>query len=128
LTKSLGEGERAGVLNSYKAAFGKVPTTQSEWEDVIKIAIGRWPTERNPKKEAAALVEFKKIYRRGADMKNSNDNAAITIIAYGLRSAKRNVASEANSVKIFKGIYKHNPLSATDWDIVRAIAYSGAKR
>lgn len=128
LTKSLGAGERAGVLGSYKAAFGKLPTTQTEWEDAIKISIGRWPTERSPKKEAAALVEFKKIYKREAVMTNRNDNAAITIMAYGLRTAKRNKASENAASKIFKAVYKHAPLSASDWDIVRAIAYSGAKR
>jgi hypothetical protein len=61
-------------------------------------------------------------------MKNSNDNAAVTIMAYGLRPANRNTESEKTAIKSFKYIYGKNPVSAMEWDVVRAIAYSGAKR
>lgn len=124
----LGEGERAGVVSSYKKAFGKVPETKEEWRDCVSIANGRWPSEKNNAAEAKARKEFKKIYKRDANMANSNDNAAITIIAYGLRPSARNLKAEAPAIKIFKAIYKYNPKSAADWDIARAIAYSGAKR
>ena len=127
-TQILGAGERAGVINSYKSAFGKLPTTQSEWEDVIKIANGRWPSETNSATEEKAKTEFKKVYLREPDMNNPNDNAAVTVIAYGLRPSDRNLDSEKAGIKIFKGIYSYNPTSATDWDIARAIAYSGAAR
>jgi hypothetical protein len=43
----LGVGERAGVLNSYLSVFDKLPRDVLEWQDVIKIANGRWPDERN---------------------------------------------------------------------------------
>lgn len=124
----LGAGERAGVINSYKSAFGKLPTTESEWQDVIKIANGRWPTERSATAEANAKKEFKKVYLREPNMENPNDNAAVTIIAYGLRSDVRNLDSEKTGILTFKHIYGYNPTSAIDWDIVRAIAYSGATR
>ena len=127
-TLILGAGERAGVLNSYKSAFNKLPTTQSEWEDVIKIANGRWPNERSQTAEERAKLEFKKVYLRDADMDNPNDNAAVTIIAYGLRPDNRNLDSEKAAISIFKAIYGRNPVSAVDWDITRAIAYSGAIR
>ncbi|MDP3066761.1 MAG: PKD domain-containing protein, partial [Methanobacteriaceae archaeon] len=127
-TQILGAGERAGVINSYKSAFGKLPTTQNEWEDVIKIANGRWPTERSEQAEKRAKAEFKKVYLRDPDMNNPNDNAAVTVIAYGLRPDSRNLNSEKIAIKTFKAIYGYNPSSAVDWDIVRAIAYSGAKR
>jgi len=127
-TKILGAGERAGVLNSYKAAFGKLPTTESEWQDVIKIANGRWPAERSEQAETRAKEEFAKVYLRAPNMDNPNDNAAVTIIAYGLRPADRNLESEKKAIEIFEDIFKYNPSSATDWDIVRAIAYSGAVR
>ena len=127
-TKILGAGERAGVINSYKSAFGKLPTTESEWQDVIKIANGRWPNEKSKTAEINAKVEFKKVYKREADMNNPNDNAAVTIISYGLRSDVRNLDSEKAGILTFKHIYGYNPSSATDWDIVRAIAYSGAVR
>jgi len=127
-TEILGAGERAGVLNSYKSAFGKLPTTESEWRDAIKIANGRWPNERSEAAETKAKQEFKKVYLRDPDMDNPNDNAAVTVIAYGLRPDNRNLDSERAGILTFKHIYGHNPVSATDWDVVRAIAYSGAVR
>jgi hypothetical protein len=116
------------VLNSYRAAFGKIPTTAAEWQDLVKIANGRWPQERNTKAEDNAKVIFKKIYKRDPNMNQPNDNAAVTVVAYGLRPAKRNLNSEKTGIIFFKYIFKYAPSSATDWDIVRTIAYSGAKR
>ena len=127
-TKILGAGERAGVVNSYKSAFGKVPATADEWSDAIKIANGRWPTARSATAESKAAREFKKVYKRTANMQQTNDNAAVTVIAYGLRPGNRNLNSERAAIKSFRAIYGHNPVSALAWDIVRAIAYSGAKR
>lgn len=127
-TYILGAGERAGVINSYKAAFNKLPKTETEWQDVIKIANGRWPSETSQAAEDKAKQEFKKIYLRDPDINNAHDDAAVTVIAYGLRPADRNLDSEKNAINIFKDIYNYNPISATDWDIVRAIAYSGAVR
>lgn len=95
-TKKLGEGERAGVVNSYKTAFGKIPTTQNEWLDCIAIATGRWPAEKSTNAEAAANKSFEKIYKRKPNISNANDNAAVIIIAYGLRPNARNTKSEAD--------------------------------
>jgi hypothetical protein len=127
-TKILGAGERAGVVNSYKAAFGKIPATEAEWSDVIKIGNGRWPTARSAASEEKAAAEFKKVYKRSPNMQQANDNAAVTVISYGLRPSARNTNSEKAAIKSFKAIYGHAPVSATAWDIVRAIAYSGATR
>jgi len=128
-TKVLGAGERAGVLNSYFSVYGKLPVSIDDWKDVIKIANGRWPSVKNEQAEKNTQDKlFKKIYVRSANMINANDNAAVSVITYGLRPANRNMNSETNAIKIFKNIFKHNPLGAVDWDIVRAIAYSGAKR
>jgi len=49
-------------------------------------------------------------------------------MAYGLRPALRNQASEKIAIKAYYYFYHQNPVSASAWDIVRAIAYSGAKR
>lgn len=127
-TKKLGAGERAGVVNSYYSAFNRWPQTKEHWQDLIKIANGRWTDERNKGKESSAKKIFKKIYLRDPNRNNSHDDAAINIIAYGLRPAKRNLSAERPAIKIFESIYKHSPSSADDWDIVRAIAYSGATR
>ena len=79
----LGSGERAGVLNSYLSVFDKLPRNELEWQDIIKIANGRWPDERNiESEEQASDTFFSAIYQRKPDMNNPNDNAAITVIAY----------------------------------------------
>lgn len=127
-TQPLGAGERAGVVNSFKSTFGKLPTTEKDWNDVIKIANGRWPGQIDKKTEKNAEAAFKKIYTRNPDMANAHDNVAVTIISYGLRPSSRNLESEKKGIIYFKNIYGYAPKSATAWDIVRAIAYSGATR
>ncbi|MFA4937543.1 MAG: hypothetical protein WC575_04665, partial [Patescibacteria group bacterium] len=63
-----------------------------------------------------------------ASRANAHDDAAITVMAYGLRPLPRNLNSEKVAIKTFKALFGTNPVSATDWDTVRAIAYSGATR
>jgi hypothetical protein len=128
-TKLLGAGERAGAVGSYFTAFGALPGTIDDWRDVIKIGNGRWPKQTSAKAEAVAEKIFKTIYLRAPKRKeNKYDNNAVSVIAYGLRPAKRNLNSEKAAIKSFKYIFKRAPSKANDWDVVRAIAYSGAKR
>lgn len=129
-TKNLGEGERAAVMYSYKAAFDKLPATEEEMEDAIKIANGRWPSITNDEAEAQAKEQFKKIYLREADMNNAHDAAAVKVMAYGLRqqAKNRNLNSEAAALKTFKAIFKKLPTSTEDWNALQAITYSGATR
>jgi hypothetical protein len=127
-TLRLGQGERAGVLSSYQSAFAKLPRTLAEWEDAIKIANGRWPNERSSLAEAEAEKEFESIYRRPADRNDKHDDAALVVVAYGLRPVDRKLESEKAAIRIFRDIYGTDPIRAQDWDIVRAIAYSGATR
>ncbi|MFH1522343.1 MAG: DUF4430 domain-containing protein [Patescibacteria group bacterium] len=127
-TDKLGAGERAGVINSYKFTFGKLPEKEEDWEDVIKIAKGEMPNKENASAEDEAKNTFKKVYGREVDRANSYDNLAIKMITYGLRPVKRDLEKEKSGIKIFQDIYGQNPISAIDWDIVRAISYSGAVR
>jgi len=127
-TNILGEGERAGVVNSYFKAYGRLPDSQAEWQDVLKIANGRWPSERVATTETKAEVYFKKVYGRQADMKNNIDENAVMVVSYGLIPSKRNLQSEKIAIKSYKWIYKKAPQDPLSWNIVRAIAYSGAKR
>jgi hypothetical protein len=127
-TESLGAGERAGVVDSYKSIYGKLPTSETDWQDVMKIAVGRFPSQRNEKAEKYnAEKMFERIYKRTADRTNAHDDAAVVVMTYGLRPADRN-QSEAAAIKSYKAIFGAAPSSAYDWDVVRAIAYSGAKR
>lgn len=127
-TRHLGAGERLGAVNSYKSAFGRLPSTQDQWYDVIKISNGRFPGETSASGETAAKTRFRTIYRRAPNMVQQNDKAAVNIMAYGLRPLPRNVNSERAAILTYKSIFGRGPSSATDWDAVRAIAYSGAKR
>lgn len=129
-TKKLGEGERAAVIHSYKSAYNRLPETEDDLADAIKIANGRWPSILNLDAEDRAKVEFRRIYKREALMENERDNAAITIMAYGLRqrAENRNLESEKRGIEIFKNIYGHLPQSTNDWNIMQAITYSGSSR
>jgi chitodextrinase len=128
-TVIIGAGERGGSIASFRSAFGRLPESETDWQDVVKIANGRWPSQKNITAEQRAQTEtFAKIYGRTANLKNQNDNAAVTVITYGLRPAQRNVNSEKAAILSFKYFYKKSPTTAQEWDIVRAIAYSGAKR
>lgn len=128
-TKRLGAGERGGVLNSFAAVFSKMPSSAIDWQDIIKIANGRWPGQKNAAyEEQMKTGPFVKVYKRNPDMKKASDSSAIVIMTYGLLPVKRNMNSEKASILTFKAIYGYSPTSALDWNISRAIAYSGATR
>ncbi len=129
-TKRLGAGERAAVMYSFKKAFNKLPESEDEMADAIKIANGRWPSMKNEEAEKEAKKNFKKIYKKVADMNNPNDNAAVVVMSYGLRqkAENRSLESEKKGIKIFKDIYGYNPSTTEDWNVMQAITYSGASR
>ncbi|OJI07720.1 hypothetical protein BK004_00520 [bacterium CG10_46_32] len=127
-TDSLGAGERGGVVNSFKEAFGRLPESDTDWEDVVKIANGRWPGQTDTAREATAEANFKAIYKRASVRSNAHDDAAVVVMAYGLRPRDRNLNSEKAAIKSYEAIFKRTPQTATAWDAVRAIAYSGATR
>lgn len=127
-TLKLGAGERAGSISSYRKAFGHLPKTTEDWMDVVKIGNGRWTKATSAKAETDSTLVFKKIYGRSPSLQNARDDAAVKVMAYGLRPSIRNQNSEKAAIRSFKAIFKKAPTLAADWDIVRAIAYSGAKR
>jgi hypothetical protein len=126
-TEKLGKGERRGVVASFNSAYGKLPVSEKEWLDVLKIASGRFPGNENASALGRASIQFRKIYVRQPGT-GAQDQAALKIIAYGLRPEKRNLSSEGAAIEIFKHIFHSIPASSKDWDAVRAIAYSGSAR
>ncbi len=129
-TWALGGGERNAVLLSFKEAFDRLPTSVADFSDVIKIANGRWPATISQNAEEQAQTDFEKIYKRKADKNNPHENAALTIMAYGLRqrAENRNQTSESKAQTTFVKIYTHGPTSTHEWNILQAITYSGATR
>lgn len=129
-TQLLGSGQRAAAVYSFKQAYGKLPTAQADFADLIKIANGRWPSVTSATAEALAKAQFKKIYLRDADLNNPHDAAAIVIIAYGLQqqAKNRNLKSEAAALHTFKAIFNRLPSGTVDWNTLGAITYSGSTR
>ncbi|MBU2576030.1 alpha/beta fold hydrolase [Patescibacteria group bacterium] len=119
-TRILGTGERAGVLHSFKYAFDRLPDTQDDWDDVIKISTNQIPNQKNPIAEQEARIEFEKIYSREP---KEEDNFSIMRIAYGLRPEKRDLEKEIQGITEFVKIYGRVPSSTLDWNILRSIAY-----
>lgn len=134
-TESLGAGERAGVLASWRTVYlyGAsgivIPDTAGDWADILKIANGRWPEHviRTAYEDTRVSV-FEEVYNRLPDQNNQSDNAAIMIMSYGLRPEPRNLTNELIASNYFYSIFGSYPDSAADWDVVRAIAYSGATK
>ena len=130
-SQKIGAGERAAVLNSYKEAYDKLPESDEEMSDMIKIVNGRFPSERNAEAEGSAIQTFKRIYKRVPNLKNNrNDVAAIMVMTYGLRQAaeNRNLASEKRGIETFTAIFGKAPQSTDEWNTMQAITYSGAAR
>ena len=123
-----GSGERESTIRDFFGIFGKLPATDSQWSDVEKILNGERPVARNLTIEQNALKDFTKVYRRLPDFKNPEDKKAFEYMAYHMRVPQRNLAKEVEAISAFKSIYGRTPSSMNDWAVMRAIAYSGAKR
>lgn len=145
LTLKLGAGERAGVLRSFSAACdGKLPITEAEWEAALRIANGRFPSLKDcTATKDRAFTNFELVYKRDADLKNPNDAAAINIMQFGLLPTKqvkqkdgtyktvpnRDVDKrEKPALKTFHKEFGYFPNKVTAWNVLKAIAYSGAVR
>jgi hypothetical protein len=126
----LGTGERAAVVHSFKTAYGRLPESETDLTDLVKIANGSWPTQKSVEAENRAKEQFRKIFKRIADMNDAFDNAAITIMAYGLkqRAENRNLESEKRGIIAFRNLYGSNPNTTEDWNVMQAITYSGSSR
>ncbi len=127
-TVKMGAGERGAVLNSFKIAFNKLPRTESDWNDVLKIATGHVPTETNSALEKDNNAIFKKIYKRNPNLTSAYDKNAIMILTYGLAIGKRSILNEQRALTTYKNVFKKLPQTTEDWNALKAIAYSGAKR
>lgn len=129
-TMGLGVGERAAVVLSYQEAFNKLPQGNEDWLSVIHISHGRWPLVSNEVAELEGRKKFLEIYKRVPNMHNKYDEAAVTIITYGLkqRAENRNLNSEAQALKTYRAIFNKMPVTTQEWNMLQAIAYSGATR
>jgi len=121
----LGQGERAGVVDSFRAVYGRVPLDECDWQNAIKIGNTTLPLNLNTDREQQMNQTFKKIYGREANRSDAKDDIAVNIMAYGIRPQIRDLKAEALAIDVFEHIFGKKPSNATEWDANRAIAYSG---
>ncbi len=121
----LGQGERAGVLDSYKAIYGRMPVDECDWQNAIKIGNTTLPKDLNTEREKAVEATFSKIYGMSVDKANANHDVALKVMAYGIRPQIRDLDAERTAIGVFERIFGKKPSTATEWDANRAIAYSG---
>jgi hypothetical protein len=121
----LGAGERAGVVDSFRAVFNRVPKTECDWQMALRIANTKLPGTLNSEREAQMKDVFKKIWKRAPNMSDEKDNIAMMMMTYGLRPQVRSLALERVAIQDYRRIFGKTPFGATAWDTMRAIAYSG---
>jgi len=125
----LGEKERRVILSNFVTAYGHQPGDESEWQDLIKINNGYWPSNVSQTAEDKAKKDFQKIFKRVPGMNNAADKHTIKILAYDIRQrpGQRSLDKERVAIVKFKKIFKYLPNSSMDWKIIRALAYGGVK-
>jgi len=75
------------------------------------------------------IENFQKIFKKIPDTTNQADRSALSIMTQGIsQEIKRNLNSEKAGLATFQAIYRKTPSSNQDWNLVKAIAYSGAVR
>lgn len=125
----LGEKERRAILDNFAAVFGHQPRNENEWQDLMRINNGYWPSKISQAAEDKAKEDFRKIFKRAPDMNISGDKQVIKILTYDLRQRPglRSLAKEKIAIVRFKKIFEHLPAGAIDWKFIRALAYGGVK-
>lgn len=128
-----GLGERIGVISDYRAVFGTIPQTANDWQDVQKILTGHKPARRDLADEKSAIITFKQIYGRDpgtakTKLDKDRDWWVVNYITYSIRPPVRSMVKERAAIGIFKGIFGKAPKVRVEWNILRAIAYTGAKK
>lgn len=119
-TMHLGEGERAGIINSFKAIYGKYPSTACEWQDVVDMGSDKVPMTKNAVREMAKKTVFKGLFGRE---NKTDDQRTLDLMTYGLRPMSRDLGKEASGITRFAAHYGHSPITSDDWDLARALAY-----
>jgi hypothetical protein len=127
-TANMTATERKDLTTDFKSIYNRVPASTSDWSNVDSMATGVKPATRVLKAEQTALKDFIKVYKRLPNFKVAGDDLGMSYIAYKLRAATKDLTAEKAAITVFKAIYKTTPTTSTQWAIVRAIAYSGAKR
>lgn len=126
-TTKMGIGERSAVVKSFEFAFKRIPSADKDVDDVIRLANGEEPLQKNAIAEKRAQEHFRHVYQRIPDMRIPADRKALMIIAYGMRQQadQRSDLKEQIALTHYKNMYKHVPATTEDWNILQSLAYAG---
>jgi len=116
--------ERKVILQDFQSIYNKLPTTEKDWSNVVKISEGETPT-RVISAEVKALKEFNKIFRRQVNFQKASEEKFIHQLAYRVRMESRNLYKEGLALAKYIKIYRKVPKDNFTWAIVRSLAYSG---
>ena len=120
-TQELGSGERLALVRDQMETLGKL-----RWKELVQIANGQKPTERNLPKEraqvAVARAIYKKLVGRDPNFKVTKEDLAWNTLMYRIRF-QRDLNKERQGIAKFKQIEKRIPKSPFDWAAVRAWGY-----
>lgn len=130
-TVRLGEGQRAATVINYTNVKGGIPKTESDIEDVLKIANNRVPLIRNSELEPKFLGSF---YRLNNIIKENNitkideNNFILELnqflrFSYGILPIERSIAREKWAIELFVKNYNKLPQTDGEWRIVNSWAY-----
>jgi hypothetical protein len=124
-SRHVGIGERAGIVASYRAAYGRFPDTDCDWGDLLNISMGLVPNNLNPAREQSVGDTFRTFYGRAPDRSKAAEDRTIFIMAYGLRPAVRDLNAERAGIRLFRRVMRKIPVTATEWDAIRGMVYGG---
>lgn len=121
-TKHLGEGERAGVINSFVSIYGHYPVTGCDWQNVIQMSREQIVKDKVTTRETTKQGLFQSVYKRTVTT-SSEDQKALTYMTYGMRPMSRDLRAEDKTNQLFLKLYGHYPRTADEWDLMRAMTY-----
>ncbi|MBT7929169.1 carboxypeptidase regulatory-like domain-containing protein, partial [Candidatus Peregrinibacteria bacterium] len=122
--RAISQRERFGLLKDFMAIYDRLPQNSKDWENMANIAAGTTPS-RVLSREAAAIKEFVKVFKRAIDFSQDGDEAFVHQLAYNLRPQTRSLGAERSAIAKFLKVYKKDPNTSYTWAVMRAIAYSG---
>ncbi len=130
-TVRLGEGQRAATVINYTSVKGNIPQTESDIEDVLKIANNRVPLIRNSELEPKFLGNFYRlnnIIKENDITKIDEDNFILELnqflrFSYGILPMERSIAKEKWAIELFVKNYNKLPQTDGEWRIVNSWAY-----
>jgi hypothetical protein len=123
-TQAMPSVARKGLLDDYKAVYNRLPSSNSDWQNLAKVADGTTPS-RVLSNEVVAIREFTKIFKSAVNFSNPAHEQFVHMLAYRLRPESRDLSKEQAGLGKYLSTYRANPSNGWAWSVLRSISYSG---